>query len=535
MLKILLRKQFRELLNSFAKSRDGKPRKKAASIGYVLLFVYLGLCFGFMFAMMCVEICDVFHELGLDWAYFGLAGIAASVIGILGSIFTAYSAMYNAKDNDLLLSMPIKPSIIMTARLLTIYLLALVFELLAFLPAIIVHQIMTGFDLPVLLLALLTYLCLSFVIFAVIMLIAWLVAKLAARIKFKSIAVTVLFVLFFVAYYYFCFNMSDILVELVGNALFIGEGMQSTWNPFYHIGMAITGNIGSLLIVIAGTAVIFGACYYICARSFLVIITTDRGRAKKVFKDETQKSGAAFGALLKREFIHIGKTPMYLLNAAISTIAMPILTVVIVVKSDFATDMVQYFTFGGDMGAIPLLVVICGICAFISSINLISEASVSIEGSKYLWTLKTAPVPTISILNSKLALHILLTLIPALIFVAVASVIVGLGVGPVMIGILFIVGVVLLQAVFGLFLNLRHPKLEWTSEVVAVKQSMAVGLGMLCNVLFVVAIMLVYFIWLSDVLSSEIYILIAAAVCFLAAFVIYRWIRTRGVAIFEEL
>ena len=45
--------------------------------------------------------------LGMSWMYFLIMAAAAIALGLFGSVFNTYSSLYQAKDNDLLLSLPI--------------------------------------------------------------------------------------------------------------------------------------------------------------------------------------------------------------------------------------------------------------------------------------------------------------------------------------------------------------------------------------------------------------------------------------------
>ena len=119
MIGLLVKKQFKELFGGLSKKSDGTARKKGSKVGYVILYIVLFIIYAGMFATFCLSVCGIFHEAGMDWAYFTLTFIAAAFIGLVGSIFTAYSALYNAKDNEFLLSMPLKPSQILFARMLT--------------------------------------------------------------------------------------------------------------------------------------------------------------------------------------------------------------------------------------------------------------------------------------------------------------------------------------------------------------------------------------------------------------------------------
>ncbi len=47
--------------------------------------------------------------LGYGWLYYALMGLLALAFGVFGSVFSTYAGLYQAKDNELLLSMPIPP------------------------------------------------------------------------------------------------------------------------------------------------------------------------------------------------------------------------------------------------------------------------------------------------------------------------------------------------------------------------------------------------------------------------------------------
>ena len=50
----------------------------------------------------------------MDWLYFTLMGLVAIFLGAFGSVFNTYSSLYLAKDNDLLLSLPIPLRVIIS-------------------------------------------------------------------------------------------------------------------------------------------------------------------------------------------------------------------------------------------------------------------------------------------------------------------------------------------------------------------------------------------------------------------------------------
>ena len=89
------------------------------------MFWRVFLAAGSMFSLFA----EPMLETGLAWMYFALAGLSCIAISVVGSIFATQSYLYEAKDNELLLSMPIPVSYILASRLLALLVLEFAFVL----------------------------------------------------------------------------------------------------------------------------------------------------------------------------------------------------------------------------------------------------------------------------------------------------------------------------------------------------------------------------------------------------------------------
>ena len=141
MLKTLLKKQLAEINQSFFYDRKkGKARSKVTSIIFVILYALLLVCaIGGMFTYLALTMCKPMVDAGLDWMYFAIIGMIAIALGIFGSVFNTYSGLYLAKDNDMLLSMPIPVHTLMVSRLLSVYLMGLMYAGVVIVPAVAVY------------------------------------------------------------------------------------------------------------------------------------------------------------------------------------------------------------------------------------------------------------------------------------------------------------------------------------------------------------------------------------------------------------
>ena len=117
MIRALLRKQLRELGAAFLRSsKTGKARSRASAMGYALLFAVLVVVLMLCFAGMALPLASVLLPAGLDWLYFASMGLTALLVSVLASAFTSYSGLFQSRDNELLLSLPIPPAVIFGVR-----------------------------------------------------------------------------------------------------------------------------------------------------------------------------------------------------------------------------------------------------------------------------------------------------------------------------------------------------------------------------------------------------------------------------------
>ena len=109
MIKILMRKQLKMLFSGFFIDRKtGKSRsKKAAVLGIAAYVLLLIGCMGAMFGSVAYSMCAPLCAVGMDWMYMSMVALLTLAIGIFGSVFNTFSSLYQAKDNDLMLSLPI--------------------------------------------------------------------------------------------------------------------------------------------------------------------------------------------------------------------------------------------------------------------------------------------------------------------------------------------------------------------------------------------------------------------------------------------
>lgn len=532
MLRALLKKHFLAFATPFTQGRGGKKRSKWAALGFAVLMLYAFVAMGSLFWMTSSTLCAPLVEQGQAWLYFAFMGVVATALGVVGGVFMAKSTLYEARDNDLLFSMPIPPWMILFVRMTGLYLFTLAFEACAWVPALVNYLLTVGFSLPVLLCGLVILLVLPLLAVAVCCLLGFAIAWLIARLPFKSLFATLLFLGFMVGYSLLMANVNAYLGALIANVGALGGVMETWLYPFFLLGRAGTGDALSLLGSVGIFVGVFALVYVLLSATYIRIVTMKKGEYRAKYKEKDTKSTSPQIAVLRKEFWRLLKSPAYLLNSSIGSMMMLIVAVMMGIFGDFFgvnADMVASVPELQKFIGLIVAVVVC----FMAASNTISACSISLEGES-LGLLRSMPVSEWAILKGKLYLHFLFTALPDMAL--------GLAMGLVLrLEWYTIVGVVLtaviasaLFAAWGLLWNLKLPNLHWTNETAAVKQSFSVLIAMFGSWGITVLPLGVYFL-VGAYLPAPLYLYLWLGVFAAAAVGLLVWLKKKGTEIFRSL
>lgn len=529
MLKALFKKQLMEVNVWLLQNRKTGQRRSARSIaGQILLYAFVFVLLGFVFFMLGIGLGQPLHAAGLDWLFFAIVGLIALMLGLFGSVFNTSATLYQAKDNDLLLSMPIPPRMVLTVRLLGVWMWSLIYVGLVFFPASLSYWIFCGFtwgSLPGVFFSLLALATLALVLSC---LLGWVVAKITARLKKKSFVTVLASLLFLAAYYFIYYRASAILSAILLHVQEVARIAQKVF-PLYWLGRGAAGDAGFLLLFVLLVALALCAVFWVMSRSFLKLAFVSSGNGKRKQKKLAIRSRSLARTLLRKERQRYTASPTYMLNCSLGILFLPVLGVLAIAESGKLLAFAELV--GLTAGTRTLLG--CAVVCMLSSMNDITAPSISLEG-KMLWIAQSLPIPAWQVLRAKLSLHLLLTLPP--IAVCSGCLCIALRADALSCVLLFLVPMVfcVLSAAFGLFVNLKAPNLTWTSEVVPIKQSGSVTLALLGGWAFVLLLGGLYFL-LGKALGALGYLLLCTALLALLSTALLLWLKTRGARRFSSL
>lgn len=530
MLKALLSVRMAALASWFTGGgRTKKPRSKAAVIGFALLMLYsigaLGFMFWFYFSTMAAPL----HALGLDWLFFSLVGIAAFSLVLLGTVFFAKAQLYEARDNELLLSMPIKPGCILLSRMAMLLVIAVVFLLPVVVPAAIAGlRFMEPGAGEIACFAVL-FLLLPVFALAAAALCGWLFSVLTARVKNKAVSGALLCVSAMAVYSLLVAKVNTSIAQIATYAGGLARSL-GAFAPVYWFGAAVgEGRLDYTLAVACIFIAVAALTYALLSATFIRTATSRRGFAKTRYVERETAAASPDKALLRREFARLTSSSVYMVNAGLGLVFMVAAAGALLIKGDALKEALAALP---DAGKLLPAMLLAGTCA-LTGMNLISAPAVSLEG-RNLWIVRSLPVEAWQVLRAKVRMHLRVCLPPVLLL----SLVCALSFDMTPLQRLLMLAVPVLMTVFigilGVAENLRHPNLDWTNETQAVKSNLGVLFTMLIS-WGVVGLPVLAVVLTGRLDWYEPVALILSLALIAASLALRRWLYTRGAERFRQL
>jgi ABC-2 type transport system permease protein len=468
-------------LRALAASMFARSKYKVSGIGALLLLAVLFgmvfVSFGFVFFSLFSLMCNTADIVGSDPSlYLSLAAALTLGLCLFGSTFTAQSQLYQAKDNEFLLAMPLSPAAIFASRVLLLVFLNIAYGSTVALPAFIVYCL---YDFTVwgALRFVFFFLLILFAALAISCLLGWLIALVSSRIKRKNL-VTIVFSIGFLALYFGAFFAMDTLMAgMEENLLNFTAAAAPYLAPFALVSAGILGTavLGPALFALAAIAAIVIVAAVLIG-SYTAILTANRGGVDYVYREKKAKRGSPLFAVIRKELRCFVGNPGYLLNAGLGLVFAPALGVLMLLFREKVFSIVADPELSFLLPLLPALIAAASV--FLCSIIFISAPSISLE-AKNLWILQSMPISARTVLLGKAYFHILISAPFFLLFSILSAV--ALSASP-----LDFLGLLLLPqaasafcAFFGTTVGFLIPKFDWTSETAAVKSSVCASITML--------------------------------------------------------
>ncbi|KXT85813.1 ABC transporter permease protein [Streptococcus sp. DD11] len=458
---------------SINRLRQRRGRRTIYQLGLILLLVFLTAAYNFLTALSLVQM----GQANLIPAY--MIAVVSLLIFFF-SLLQVNGILFNAKELDRLLVLPVRTWEIVCGKFAFLYLLNFLLALIFMLPAGLIWLLSGGQLVDVLL-----YSCLLLFIpllpLCLASLFSFLISYLSARLVHQNL-------------FSFLASLVLLLVLLAGS-IWTMRGGQG--RDVYQL---LTGQLSQLYppanlflngqafwrssLQLAGfSLVVAGIFLKILSSSYLRLHFLLEKSATPV-KIRKRRRKSPFLALYCRELDNFLSSYLYLLNSGLGVILLLVFSLLLCfVKPQ---DLISYLPLGVSQDFLPLFL------ASLFSISNPAAAAISLEGGR-IWLLQTLPVSMKEILWTKMGLTISLHLIG----LAVSLPILFWRFSPTIPQLLTLVCLSLAYSFFtalqGIFINFHYPKWIWDNEIVVIKQSLSVVLSGLVGMLSVLLPLALHF------------------------------------------
>lgn len=469
-LSALLSLELRSLygLNKLRFTKDKQEKNRfyllagAFAVLIVTVFVYVGgLVYG-----LC--------SLGLHSIVPAYLTALASLLILAFGLFTAGARIFGQKGYDLLASMPIRTKNLVLSRFLSLYAEDLVLTLVIWIPGAAVYgfcrQPGPGFYAG----ALGAIVCIPAIPLVISALLGTLVFALSARMRHKSLVQSLLMVAVVVGILVISFGMGTGAENLSPEAFAqlaqtIGALLGRVYPPALWVNDGLLGTtLWRLLLFALVSAGVLALAILVTVGSFHGILQRlGNFTARHDYRLGTQESRGLLKALYLRELRRYFSSSVYVTN----TIVGPILAAVMAVSLCFTGLESIRAAIPVDIPGLLPFVLAAVFCMMTTSCT-----SISMEGKQFD-TVKSLPIPTKALLDSKILLNLSLMLPFYLISVTATAIAVRADAMTLLWLVLIPAAIALFSVVFGITVNLKFHSFDWEKEETVVKQSLPASLG----------------------------------------------------------
>lgn len=474
------------------------------------------------------------NPLNLGYVVLTIFSLGVSIITLIEGIYKSSSLLFNCKDDNLLLSLPIKKSTILFIRLFKFYIFELLYNSLFLLPSIIVYAIKTKPAWSYYLSSATALLILPIIPIALSSIIGFIITYLSSKFKGKNILQTIITTIFLLSIFYVSYNMNNYIDNIAKNAASINELITKLYYPVgAYISLINNFDIKVLLLYIAVhliialiTIYILGIIYYkINSNNKIIAISHN----KKKYKIKAKRKSLAF---IKKELSKFISTPVFITNAGFGLVLFIIGSILISIRYTSILESMPKLNKGLINEILPIIM-FCFVC-FSSFMTSITSSMISLEGKTFS-ILKSLPIKPFKIVLYKV-LSSLLIIIPCLVL---GDVIIFIRFKFDIISIILIlfasVILPLITELIGIIINLKYPKMDATNDTEIVKQSMSSMISTFIGMsLTAITIILVY-ILLDRGLKVNIIMVIILSIYSIICLIVYLLLKKNCDKIFNNI
>lgn len=456
----------------------------------LMMPVILATLMGVLVLISAIGMTSELKEVGGETAVLSIYAMVTTVIIVTEGIYKSGDLLFKPRDNDMLLAMPIKKSLIVVARMVKFYLFEMLYCLIFLLPALIAYAVNVSVGASYYLVAITMLLLIPVIPITVSCVVGLITSAISSRFKHKAFFEVVVSFVFLAGCAVFVMMVSS-KSDFDSNAVVATTGKI---NELYYPASALVGLatkfdiwqylmfIGINLGVVAVVVLLISKFYFRVVTRLGIVKHSVNMNAKYGFARRSQTM-----AMVKKEMTRYFKTPVWLTNTALGLVIFLIAVGAVCLKfEDIAGSIassVEDFPLTVEEMRSYLPGVTVAVVAFTSLMTFITATMISLEGKAFNM-LKSLPISGRKIIMSKV-LSAMLLIVPV---TAIGSLVMAVrfhfSILDVVLIMIAVVAMPLVTELIGILMDLKYARFDADNDAVTVRQSASVmvstftGLGM---------------------------------------------------------
>lgn len=451
-------------INKFLDKKNRIKTFKTLMLGFIILLIILVyVCLYSYLGMDYLKEYNLQHYIPIIFFVF------TSTFIFMTTIYKSKNALFDVKDNDMLFSIPIKFKHILASRVLSLYIINLVYAIIIFMPSFILYGIISKQSILFYLIGVLMTLFLPIIPIIIASAFGFLIAIVSSKGKsHKFVELFFTFVVFFAVFFSFSF------IRQIGN-LFIQniQNIENFLKKYLYIIYLIKDIISNVNII---SFIIFIVINIIVVYLFLLVLSKQYKKILSKLKDEKKLNSkkekkyvrnGIINSMLKKEVKRYISSTIYVFNTAFGPILYVLLTIYVLI---FGNNAINQVLNQGGLGDNSIFKIIILLTSFIICMTNTACSSISLEGKNF-WIVKSLPIKEMDVFKSKILLNIIVAFPITFICTILLYVKLKLNILECILNLVLIMVLALCIAQFGILINLKYPRFDYITETQVVKQS----------------------------------------------------------------
>ena len=459
--------------------------KSKSKVSKTLLPIFLTIVVMFTIGGYAESIIILLKEVNAEFVVLTIFGIVTTILTLVEGIYKSSNLLFNCKDDNLLLSLPIKKSTVLFIRVLKFYVFEIMYNSLFLAPAIIVYAYNVDVSPSYYLVSIIGLLILPIVPIIISCILGLLISFASTKFKYKNFVQIVITMAILLVVMSVSFNSQKLVTDLTNNALNINNNISKFYYPVgAYIKLVNNFNLIELIVFLLIHAVLFFGFVKLFSNIYFNINSNTKSKRSSSNKKYIIKTRKPIKSLINKELKRFISSPVFVINAAFGLVLFIVLCIIYSINFNTILESLS----GGDE-MIPgyiieqyTPIILFGFICFSALMSSISSSMISLEGKSFSM-LKSLPIKPFTIINSKVLAAVFLMIPTFIIGDIILFVRFKFNIQEILMILVLSILVPFVAETIGIIINLKYPKMDAENDTQVVKQSMSSAISVFLGIL----------------------------------------------------